>query len=263
MRLPALICILLFSATLQSAHAECLPMTIAVDATERQALVCGNRKAGSAAPLVLALHGRGGNAENMASSTQIHAAWPEAIVAYPEGLTGNPAPYDPKGARRGWQINPGELNDRDVRFVDALLDALIEKHKPDLSRIYAVGHSNGARFAGILWAMRAPRFAAFAFSAGQADALIENAQPRPVFMSMGRRDEIIPFASQWPSIEYARKRLKTQSGSAFEYGYLRSEQGADGMELMTFIHPGGHVWPDGQTRHTVNFFKRHRLRSVP
>ena len=264
MRLRQLIFSLLVFVEMPSAHAACATKHFLVDRTERQAIVCApkNEHRDQPAPLVLAFHGRGSSADNMASGTRIHEAWPEAVVVYPEGLTGNPAPYDPRGEQRGWQINPGELQDRDVRFVDALLDALNAEFKLDANRFYAVGHSNGGRFTGILWAMRGARFAAFAFSAGQADNLIEKALPRPVFMSMGRRDDVIPFAEQKPSIGYARKLLKTDTGKVAEFGYTRSETGPDGLELMTYVHPGGHVWPEVQTRLSVEFFKRHRLAAV-
>ncbi len=265
MRLRNLIFLLMFAAATPGLRAACVPKRIVVESVERQAIVCAgkNENREQSVPLVLVFHGRGGSAANMADGTRIHEAWPDAVVAYLEGLTGNPAPYDPQGSRRGWQINPGELKDRDVRFVDAALDALNADYKLDAGRFYAVGHSNGARFAGILWATRASRFVAFAFSAGQADDLIEKAAPRPVFMSMGRRDEIIPFDWQKQSIGYARKLLKTEAGKAAEFGYTRSETAADGMELMTYVHPGGHVWPDVQTRLTVEFFKRHRLPARP
>lgn len=261
MRLRNLFFSLFVFMAMPSVHAACATKRFQVDHTERQAIVCapegGNRD--QPAPLVLAFHGRGSSADNMAGGTRIHEAWPEAVVVYPQGLTGNPAPYDPRGEQRGWQINPGELQDRDVRFVDALLDALNAEYKLDANRYYAVGHSNGGRFVGILWALRGARFAAFAFSAGQADKLIEKAIPRPVFMSMGRRDEVIAFEEQKPSIAYARKLLKTDAGKAAEFAYTRAETGPDGLELMTYVHPGGHVWPEVQTRLSVEFFKRHRL----
>ena len=42
-------------------------------------------------------------------------AWPEATVVYPDGLIFTGAP--------GWALAPGFNNDRDVRFVDALIEA--------------------------------------------------------------------------------------------------------------------------------------------
>ena len=260
LRFP-LTCLLISCFALADAKAVCTSQNISVNNTERRMIVCANQETipASGAPLVLAFHGRGSSAKEMADGTRLHDAWPEAIVVYPEGLSGNPAPYDPQGARRGWQLNPDELKDRDLRFTDAMLDTLNGQYKIDPSRVYATGHSNGARFAGVLWATRAARFAAFAFSAGQADTLIERATPRPVFLSMGRRDDIIPFESQWPSIEYARKLLNTDPAHASEFGFTRSESGPGGLELMTYVHPGGHVWPQVQTRLTVEFFKRHQL----
>lgn len=188
-------------------------------------------------------------------ATRLHEAWPEALVVYLDGLPGIPAPYDKEGRGSGWQLNPGEKNDRDVAFTDATLDALARHYNIDQRHVFAVGHSNGASFVGVLWATRPHRFAGFAFSASQADKLIEAAEPRPVFMGMGLRDELIPFATQRLSIKYAATRFGMGPVQTDHAG-VSLYKSKNGIELMTFIHHGGHSWPAEQTPMMVEFFKR-------
>jgi polyhydroxybutyrate depolymerase len=194
----------------------------------------------------------------MAMSTRLHIAWPEALLVYLDGLPGNPAPYDPEGLKTGWQINIGDMNNRDVVFADAALDALERRYNIDRQRVFAVGHSNGARFVGILWALRSDRLAAVAFSAGQADTLINAAQPRSAFMGMGIQDEVIPFDWQRQSIKYAAARFGI-SEVKVKRDEINLARNINGIELMTFIHRGGHSWPAKQTQLIVDFFKRQSL----
>lgn len=96
-------------------------------------------------PLVLVLHGGGGNAavaENMTGFTE-KAAKEGFIVVYPEGssrfkdklLTWN------AGHCCGYAMH-NRVND--VGFINALLDKLIQDYPVDPKRIYATGMSNGA-----------------------------------------------------------------------------------------------------------------------
>lgn len=96
-------------------------------------------------PLVIALHGRGGNGAGMRILTRKgfnHLAERDGfIVVYPDGI------------ERNW--NDGrmdeEANDRahrdnidDVGFISALIDYMIEDYNTDPKRVYLTGISNGA-----------------------------------------------------------------------------------------------------------------------
>ncbi len=239
-----------------SVYADCLQKTISVQDTARSGYVCLPTTATTGpVPLVLAFHGRDSNGKSMADATQIHAAWPEALVVYLDGLTGNPGPNDPTGSKPGWQIDPGDQGDRDVAFADATLDAAIQYFKADPKRVFAVGHSNGARMVGILWSLRPQRFKALAFSAAQADTLIQTAEPRSVFMGMGLTDNVVPFTTQQPSIQYAATRFGIPCAGSTEAAGITLVRNGSGIELMPYIHSGGHVWPAEQTALIVAFFK--------
>lgn len=255
---PQVVLTTLSALSLSSANATCETKTLRVNELDRSGIVCSSVDSSVPAPLVLVFHGRGSSANEMQAATHLESAWPEAVVVYLEGLSGNPAPHDPQGLKSGWQINPGDMNNRDVAFVDVALNALTQHYPIDRRKVFAVGHSNGARFVGVLWALRGKQLAALAFSAAQADTLIQTAEPRSVFMGMGVHDDLAPFAWQQQSIKYAADLLNIRSID-FTYDGVRGAKNRNGLELLTLIHQGGHIWPIGQTRLIVEFLKRQNL----
>src|SRR5258708_5740632 len=110
-------------------------------------------------PLVLSFHGHGDDMENF-QYVGLQNAWPDAIVVYFQGLPS-------RDGYRGWQVEPGEYGDRDLKLVDAALAALKKKYSIDDARIYDTGFSNGAHFTYLLWATRSDVFAAYAPVAGR------------------------------------------------------------------------------------------------
>jgi len=237
------------------ASAACNDRVLHVHGRDRSEIICTPSKSTSPVPVVLVFHGRGGNAKDVAEGIRLHELWPEALVVYMEGLPGIPAPYDPEGRGAGWQLNAGEANDRDIAFTDATLDTLAQQFNVDQRHVFAVGHSNGASFIGVLWATRAQRFDGFAFSASQADQLITSADPKSVFMGMGMRDELIPFTQQRKSIQYATTRFGMAPVRADQPG-VNLYRNKNGIELMTAIYTSGHTWPAEQSQLIVDFFKR-------
>src|SRR5579872_132228 len=88
-------------------------MTWKIDGETRGALVYASAAQASRgpAPLVLAFHGHGDDAQNF-QYTDLHRSWPEAIVVY---FQGSPSPRD---GYTGWQVEKGQDGDRDLRLVD-------------------------------------------------------------------------------------------------------------------------------------------------
>ncbi|MBZ0154243.1 MAG: hypothetical protein K8J09_22175, partial [Planctomycetes bacterium] len=104
-------------------------------------------------PLVFVFHGHGGSMAGIARSFDLHTAWPEAVVVYPQGLPTSTG-RDPDGRRAGWQNRAGADGDRDLRFVDTMLAALRDELCIDPDRVHATGHSNGGGFTYLLLAQR-------------------------------------------------------------------------------------------------------------
>ncbi len=107
-------------------------------------------------PLVVVFHGDGGDAKGF------HDAWPferasgpDAFLAYPDGIG------------RTWDLETTKDN-RDERFVVALIDHLADALPIDRARIYAAGYSSGGFLANVLACHRPGLFRAIASNAGGA-----------------------------------------------------------------------------------------------
>lgn len=238
-------------------QAQSTTETFTVAGVERQAIVFATAAPAARAPVVFVFHGHGGNAQNAARRFRIHELWPEAVTIYMQGIPGVQGITDPEGTRNGWQKNPGELGDRDLKFFDAALELAQKKYKADPNRVYVVGHSNGGRFVNLLWNMRGDKIAALCSAAGPGGRLIARSKPKPVFIIAGEKDPLVPFQTQQNSIEFARKLLRTDASKAKVEGLMRTEPGASGTELVTYIHPGGHQFPTEALPSVISFFKRH------
>src|SRR3981081_2099286 len=149
--LAAVMTLCAYTASAQSAKI----MTWTVGSDSRQATVFApSAAAGSRVPVVLSFHGHGDNMQNF-QHTDLHRAWPEAVVVYFQGLPSRDGLF-------GWQTERGQDDDRDLKLVDAALTSLRQTYKVDETRIYSTGFSNGGNFTYLLWAERPAVFAAFA-----------------------------------------------------------------------------------------------------
>jgi dienelactone hydrolase len=108
-------------------------------------------------PLVLWFHGSGGDATGVYGRTLLRAksdgfdlsgdpARKGFVLAAPQGRNLHWAGKNPAG--RHWDHYFRQMDQNaDVAFVDALVDRLVAEGAVDPARIYAVGWSNGGRFA--------------------------------------------------------------------------------------------------------------------
>ena len=239
--------------------AEPVRMHLEVEGVKRTAIVypASRTPEVKGSPLVLVYHGHGGTAEFVARRYKIHEVWPEATVVYAQGLPGTLGKIDPDGKQPGWQKSPGEMGDRDLKFTDAILERAKVDYKIDSSRVYALGHSNGARFVWILMAKRAEKFAALVPACAPAGLFNRGSKPTPLFVVAGRQDPIVPYAGMRMSITAAQRILGLQDAKETTNGNLKKLTSGSGMELVTYVHPGGHEFPTDQIPEIVEFFKRH------
>lgn len=249
--------------SIAATRAEPINQTYTVDGTRRTGLIFPNTASAPATgtPLVFVFHGHGGTAQFVARRFRLHELWPQAIVVYMQGLPGVAGITDQAGEKPGWQKNPGEVGDRDVKFVDVALAEIQKQYKVDAHCIYALGHSNGARFVNVLWKMRGNIFAAFCSASAQGGLLLRDVVPRSIFMIAGEKDPLVPYQTQVLSVDLVRKRLQTDSSKAVTKGYARFEPGINGTELVTYLHPGGHEFPADALPLAVAFFQRHSLKN--
>ncbi|MBX7219223.1 MAG: esterase [Blastocatellia bacterium] len=232
-----------------------------IEGVKRTALIYPNANPApeSGAPLVFVFHGHGGTAKNAAKKFQIHLLWPEAVVVYMQGIPGVEGITDPDGSKNGWQKDPGELNDRDIKFFDAALAGVEAGARIDPNRVFVLGHSNGGRFANVLWHERGVEIAAVCSASGQGGALIPECIPRSIMIVAGEEDPLVSYQSQTASVVLARRLLQTNPDKATKQGYVTLEPGATGLELATYLHPGGHEFPKPALKVAVEFFKRQHL----
>ena len=218
-----------------------------VDGETREAIVHLPESLEEAAPLVLAFHGFGDNMRNF-QHTNLHQAWPNAIVVYFEGL-------ERRRGLLGWQVE-ADGRDRDLKLVDVALRSLRETYDIDDDRIYATGYSNGGMFTYLLWAERPGVFAAYAPVAARLRPGVRPTQPVPVLHVAGQRDRVVSFADQQAAIAVAVEvngaRTETPCGAGCTlYG------AGTATPVMTWVHPGAHVYPRGTSERIVAFFREH------
>ncbi|TWT46240.1 Esterase PHB depolymerase [Phycisphaerae bacterium RAS1] len=139
-------------------------------------------------PLLLILHGGGGDAALMARITQFDAlAQREGfIAAYPQGINGN------------WNDGRPELDNGvdDVGFIAAVIDELAAEYPVDQLRVYATGLSNGGQMCFRLAFDLGERIAAVAPVAALLSAALAEREPppsMPMLIIFGRDDPITPF----------------------------------------------------------------------
>jgi polyhydroxybutyrate depolymerase len=148
----------------------------------------------SPAPLVLVLHGGGGDGAKMERLTAFSALAQREkfLVVYPDAMY------------RNWNDGRGAAVSRvhreridDLGFIATLLDALTREYHIDASRVFATGISNGAIFSHFLAAQLSSRIAAIApVAGGIADPFYQRFSPdRPVsvLILQGTADPLVPY----------------------------------------------------------------------
>jgi polyhydroxybutyrate depolymerase len=227
--------------------------TIQVDGVQREALISAPSSA-KPAPLVFAFHGYGGNMRNAARNFNLHEHWPEAVVVYLQGLP-SLNPRDPSNQRPGWDVMRPPADNRDVKFVDALLADLKKSHKIDEKQVFAMGHSNGGRFSYLLWGERGDSFRAFSMCGSNSVGFDNLLKPKSAFLIAGLNDSTVPFANQQKTASFLTELLKVDPTPARTSGEYKLYKGAGNLQLATYFHPGGHEYPADAGKMVVDFFR--------
>ena len=232
-----------------------------VRGVERRAVVVAPAATASkpGTPLVLVFHGHGGTSAQAARSFAIHTHWPEALVIYPQGLPTPGRLTDPEGRRPGWQHAPGDQSDRDLAFVDALIEWATTKFSVDRARVYAAGHSNGGTMTYVIWAARSEAFDAVAVSGSVLRRdLLPRVRPKPALVVAGEKDRLVPFAAQKASVDaILRLNGAAAAGTPWSDGAVRHVSSA-GTDVITYIYPGDHTLPAAAGKVMAAFFKERR-----
>ena len=249
-------------------------------------------------PLVIMLHGSGGNATDLRTTTAMSFVADEQrfMVAYAQGSEGSFA-----GFPADWNAGLccGEAAREhidDVAFIRQIIVAAAAEHSLDTKRVFVAGFSAGAFMAYHAACQLAPVVAAIAVVSGSlADDSCRPSSSVPVIAIHGTSDDVVPFddpsatkppspvpatASQLPpSVQFwiaadgcaHGKSLTTKLSAHVSSNSFTSCTGAD---VITYIIEGGiHGWP-GQisnipgspmtelsaTRTIATFFSKHPRR---
>ncbi len=228
-----------------------------INGVERKALFFEPKINSEKIPVVFVFHGHGGNAKHASRNLNFHQNFPEALVIYMQGIPGvTNSIVDKEGKYNGWQMNPDELQNRDVKFFDEVFSQISKNYNLDLTRIYAVGHSNGSRFVNVLWKMRPEKFAAFVTVAGPGGNWLKSAPQKSVWISFGKNDKIVPYKIQKFSSKQYLKFFEANESTAQTNGEITSYQTSENKEIIIEDRNAGHEFPQNSIPKMVEFLKR-------
>jgi len=216
-------------------------------------------------PLIIALHGWLGTADQMAEMTKLtpQATARNIDVAYPQGEA------------RAWGLSQSTPSGaRDVSFlVDMVAD--IEKRTPiDRSHVFAVGFSNGGFMAQALACSGRIRLAGIAIvSSGMPAAAAINclAPPTPFLLIQGTKDPIVPsegtaagsdkILSSADTLEFWSTRNKCAGLSLDASDRVAGGWNCQAPTRAIFIAGAGHGWPGGHFSYP-EFIVGHQTSSI-
>lgn len=219
-------------------------------------------------PMVIVLHGGGGNAANAETMTGFTAKARQEgfIVVYPNGsgrlhdklLTWNAGHCCAYAMKEGVD---------DVKFIDALIDTMVRDYPVDAHRVYVTGMSNGGMMTHRLGRELSGRIAAIAPVV--ATVFGDEARPAhavPALIINGMLDKNVPYLGGPPGGRGARGWDGTPTQPAIEQWefwaaangcnptprkqenakwILWSNACATPVELY-LVKDNGHAWPGGQ-----------------
>ena len=194
-------------ALAQLLRGEAVEHTVTVDGMSRNYLVFAPKGIEKPLPVVMALHGGGGNARQMERYTRFNdlAAKEGFLVVYPEAVDGNW--NDGRGIEG---VRAQQENIDDVKFVRIILDRISREHKIDRSRVFCTGISNGAFMSHRLAAEASDLIAAIApVVGGMAPAMAKKFKPDypvSILIIQGEADPLVPIHGGRVGFRRGRKR---------------------------------------------------------
>jgi polyhydroxybutyrate depolymerase len=167
--------------------------TMVRDGVERHFIVADPSGTPGPKPLVIVLHGGGGNIDVMRRvGFEPIAGKENFLVVYPQGQ-GNGW----RDGREGRVVEDRSGDVDDVAFLTAIIDALIAEGRADSRRVYVLGASNGGMMSLRMACERADRLAGIVAVIALLPEDIEHAckpsEPLPMMLMVGTADRFVPF----------------------------------------------------------------------
>ncbi len=226
---------------------------------------------GSGSPLVLVLHGGGGNGAQVRETTGFAALSDRAgfVVAFPDGtgpLRGSLLTWNSGGIK----VHAAEHDVDDVGFLREVVRDVQRKVAIDPDRVFVVGHSNGGMMCHRLAREAADVFAGIAVVAGAMNFTeVQATSPIAALIVHGTADERVLHAGGRPKVAVGRSgdREDASVQAAVDYYVARNglraypetttdgdvriddyavaragQPGALPVRVIT-LDGGGHAWP--------------------
>lgn len=225
-------------------------------------------------PLVLVLHGGGGQGKGMIKLTGFNevADVHNFIVVYPDGID----KHWNDGREINSRINNGKIVD-DVLFISKLIDTLKSIYKIDSNQVFVTGISNGG-FMSFRLACDIPEkiTAIAAVASSMTVEQYSNCHPSstiPVMIISGDQDPLVPFEGGEIGFKLLKKRGKVVSVKETVQFWVKNNECKNEPIISTvdssidvdtkainylytggkknsrvnywFIEGGGHTWPGG------------------
>jgi polyhydroxybutyrate depolymerase len=255
------------SASLNSAQQR-IQGTITVDGRERSytLLLPSTYTVTASTPLVIALHGGGGSATQFEASSLLTPKADSAgfAVVYPNGTRSGALGLQTWNGGNCCGSAIAEDVD-DVNFIRQLIATLTARYAIDPRRVYATGHSNGARLSYRLACELPERIAAIAPNASALMLPVcAPSRPVPVLHMHSSLDANVPYlggfgigmsGADYPPLEDTMQRWTTINGCAptpvveriaDRYTHVLWGECMAGSSVEYYLtDDGGHSWPGG------------------
>lgn len=174
---------------------------------------------GSPRPLLVALHGAGGEAAQVLDSFREAADSNGIVLLIPQSIKGTWDMIEDLKSRLGAEMNVQPRYGKDLKALDAALADLFGKVAIDPERVGIMGFSDGATYALSVGTANPELFRqVIAFSPGPA-FLGKSAGNQYVFISHGENDRVLPFATTRSHVSKLRVKKVPVEFEKFDGGH--------------------------------------------
>lgn len=221
---------------------------------------------GDAFPVVVALHGTGGSAEQCERDYGLTTKADKLgyIIVYPEG-TPRPGPLGIRTWNAGECCDYSSIQDiNDVKFIDVLLTGLSKEFKVDRDRIFVTGMSNGAMMAYRLACELPENIKAIAPVSGtlMTDTPCRPSNFIPTLHIHAANDGVVPYeggqglggyhfhpvdSTLQVMADINQCPVKPSLTESYDDYTYRAWRCKDGVTVEAYVtKEGGHSWPGGK-----------------
>ena len=254
----------------------CQWFTINHDGNNRSYYVAYPDGVDELAPLVINMHGYGGNAAGQISYTQMnqYAHNQGMAVVYPQGLNNSWNVYT------YWDSNPYD----DVGFISSMIDSIASDFNIDLDRVYACGMSNGGYMTYRLACDLSDKIAAFGSVTGNcmintnlAGDCMGQSREIPIIHFHGTADGVVGYyppsfdgsltvnesINFWSEYNNFTEEYVEDINNNVEV-YTYSKESSDTKFIHYKVYGGGHEWFNNAwgfntSSELISFFSNYKL----